>query len=213
MPNHVTNIVSCNIDISKYLTSQINNKGDLIEVFDFNLLIPMPKDLGIADSSFPTRGLLNMTYERIQKLDDYMYQNFIKGIDNIRKYGYPTWYTWSIDNWGTKWNSYDNIKIDNNNIVFNTAWSTPGLIFKELSKQNDNTKVIVVTIDEGTDQLVETTYVGDIVHKTIIGTLIDLYSDNEESTGYSLNLLNEDSKRFETKEQVYWYLLALQPIS
>ena len=25
---------------------------------------------------------------------------------NIQKYGAPTWYEWSITNWGTKWNAY-----------------------------------------------------------------------------------------------------------
>jgi hypothetical protein len=213
MPNHVTNIVSCKIDISKYLTSAVNNKGDLIEIFDFNLLIPMPKDLGIVESNFPIPGLISMPYEKIQKMDDYIYKNFLKGIDNIRKYGYPSWYPWSVDKWGTKWNSYDVIKIDNNNIVFNTAWNTPEPIFKELSKQNDNSKIIVITMDEGKDELIESVYIGDKVFKSIVGTFKEVYKDTEEFTGYSLKLLNEDDVGFETKEELCKHLLALQPTS
>ena len=28
-----------------------------------------------------------------------------RAFENIQNYGAPTWYEWSIDNWGTKWNA------------------------------------------------------------------------------------------------------------
>lgn len=44
------------------------------------------------------------------------------------------WYNWRIDNWGTKWNSYDNKRIDNDTIKFNTAWSAPIKVIQKLSE-------------------------------------------------------------------------------
>ncbi len=55
-----------------------------------------------------------------------------RAVENFIKYGATTWYEWSIDNWGTKWNSYDNIKGDGA-FVFCTAWSAPHPVIEELS--------------------------------------------------------------------------------
>jgi hypothetical protein len=51
-------------------------------------------------------------------------------VDNYEKYGAYTWYDWSCDNWGTKWNAYDQyFSEENNEIIFNTAWNgVPKLI-------------------------------------------------------------------------------------
>ena len=57
---------------------------------------------------------------------------------NIRKYGAPTWYEWSITNWGTKWNAYgyeegtDYSACDE--LTFQTAWSAPHPILRKLSE-------------------------------------------------------------------------------
>lgn len=57
---------------------------------------------------------------------------------NIQKYGAPTWYEWSITNWGTKWNAYgyeegtDYSACDE--LTFQTAWSAPHPILRKLSE-------------------------------------------------------------------------------
>ena len=57
---------------------------------------------------------------------------------NIQKYGAPTWYEWSINNWGTKWNAYgyeegtDYSACDE--LTFQTAWSAPHPILRKLSE-------------------------------------------------------------------------------
>ena len=48
-------------------------------------------------------------------------------IANLDKYGCKTWYEWSPQNWGTKWNSYD-IEADDNSVTFDTAWRSPALV-------------------------------------------------------------------------------------
>lgn len=51
---------------------------------------------------------------------------------NSLKYGYPSWYEWSIDNWGVKWDFGDTDAklgyVDGNTeitLTFDTAWSPP----------------------------------------------------------------------------------------
>lgn len=84
----------------------------------------------------------NMTKERFEK-DRNIYKNLtdkflidlgLKIINNKVLYGYKDWYGWSCDNWGTKWNSYDNEEISKDEIAFNTAWSEPNPILIQLSK-------------------------------------------------------------------------------
>ena len=152
-------------------------------VFDFNRIIPRPKELedvisgGITDVSvlcYLTEkfsiGWDELTGERkeikerlLQMKHDYFVPNiaYEKANEltpseveecyrdgrqyyfNMKNYGYLTWYGWSCDNWGTKWNSaetsiedrcddYDKPELCYH---FSTAWSPPVPVIKELSKQ------------------------------------------------------------------------------
>ena len=51
----------------------------------------------------------------------------------------PKWWDWRVQNWGTKWNSYDCevIEIDDEQIEyrFSTAWSPPEGVIKKLREQ------------------------------------------------------------------------------
>lgn len=74
----------------------------------------------------------------------------IKYQDNIEKYGHATWYDWSIENWGTKWNCYSCEKIADNIFDFETAWSgVPNMIAK-ISNQFPSIKLIYKYSDEDT---------------------------------------------------------------
>jgi hypothetical protein len=47
---------------------------------------------------------------------------------NIEKYGHASWYSWCVENWGTKWDfSYDISEADEDyvTITFDSAWSPP----------------------------------------------------------------------------------------
>ena len=48
----------------------------------------------------------------------------------------PNWYDWSVENWGTKWNSYDG-NVTDDGISFNTAWAPPTPVIVALAKQID----------------------------------------------------------------------------
>jgi len=75
--------------------------------FDFNNIIPMPKNI--------FRGNL--------------------GKEEEEKYGKNNWYDWSIDNWGTKWNAC-NTEVEQRDGTlmyrFETAWDCPRNIAYQL---------------------------------------------------------------------------------
>lgn len=74
-------------------------------------------------------------------------ENYIKGFFNIKRYKARDWYDWSIENWGTKWNAYDDV-IDDDVIEFSTAWSTPLPVLVEVSKRLKNVEINVDYADE-----------------------------------------------------------------
>ena len=77
--------------------------------FDFNNIVPMPKNI--------YRGSLGTVEEE--------------------KYGKNNWYHWSIDNWGTKWNSVDTTVEENGSTLsynFMTAWDCPREIVNALMR-------------------------------------------------------------------------------
>lgn len=58
-----------------------------------------------------------------------------KAIHNEKEYGCRDWYDWSCNNWGTKWNAYDQFSSDFGKISFDTAWSTPFPVIQKLAQK------------------------------------------------------------------------------
>lgn len=69
---------------------------------------------------------------------------------NLVQYGCTTWYGWCVDNWDTKWNSYENGIIDENTITFQTAWSSPIKVIKKLSSLYPDKEILLEYADEDT---------------------------------------------------------------
>lgn len=138
-----------------------------IGTVDFNKIIPMPKSLNIEAGSKTNRGLkaykefIDMyTFGRsaedaekalenipvdsenafLSQRTDIVKEEWELGKtawQNIRQYGAPTWYEWSVANWGTKWNAYGYDEYTDysgcKELTFETAWSAPHPIIKKLS--------------------------------------------------------------------------------
>ena len=86
--------------------------------FDFNKIIPMPKEMENTESLF--KG----TEEESQALID--------------KYGANNWYDWRLNNWGTKWNITEaDVEAGDEDIyaTFDTAWSPPEGIHNYLQEK------------------------------------------------------------------------------
>ncbi len=168
MPNYVTNKIyysgsqSQIDDMLESIKNDVIGKGSI----DFSKLVPRPVDLDIEAGSGTYRGMKEYIdfmdeYSKKNNIEDlsafaipiaaetvYLneHKNIYKGdwilgrqaIRNTEKYGWPTWYEWNINNWGTKWNAcgYDDEHnyADEEELIFDTAWSPPHPILERLSE-------------------------------------------------------------------------------
>lgn len=73
-------------------------------------------------------------------------------LTNLMKYGAVSWYDWSVNNWGTKWDSCEAwiaTEADNHmEYVFDTAWAPPRGIYEELNRRFPDFKFTVQYADE-----------------------------------------------------------------
>lgn len=174
MPNHITNILKVEGDeqrVKELFTLVHTDKS----MFDFDKIIPMPESLQITSGSKLDNAIAILTNDT-QKFDEMLEWNWVKeaninsveklkekliknlspedmrdgkiALDNLQKYGHKDWYSWSIANWGTKWNAYEIHNLDNCCIKFDTAWSTPFPIFEQLSKMFPDLTLTVSFADE-----------------------------------------------------------------
>lgn len=134
MPNWCTNtfrVTGSKKQVESFKAEHFRQGEDTDELqFDFNTVIPMP------DSVF--KGNIGKAEEE--------------------KYGDNNWYNWSINNWGTKWNSCHNTgpkmretkKGDTAlTFMFDTAWSPPEPIFQALAKRYPDLFIEIHYIEEG----------------------------------------------------------------
>lgn len=178
MPNHVTNIIKFNgsPERVKEIFELITNEKVGVGSIDFNKIIPMPESLDIESGSRTTKGLkayrdfvdvltfdgankdvdlLNIPEEKenifLEQRKDIDIEDWKLGrqaYKNILQYGAPTWYEWSISNWGTKWNAYDCVEYlddmtpeEYGEIEFNTAWSAPHPILDKLASMYPDVEI------------------------------------------------------------------------
>jgi hypothetical protein len=109
MPNWCTNYLTIT-STDKAMMDKIR-KGVYNDKGLFALFYPIPEELNYEVSHPPTK-----TEEEIQALTE--------------KYGAGDWYSWSIKNWGCKWDARDfDIYEDNNedflSLRFDTPWGPP----------------------------------------------------------------------------------------
>lgn len=135
MPNHVINNIRISGDpaLIRELLESVQADEQSLGSIDFNKIIPMPESLKIECGSNTDKGLKAFTdftqvYTLAGMREDADIENIPKeaekaflrirsditpeqwslgklAYENQCKYGVPTWYEWSINNWGTKWNA------------------------------------------------------------------------------------------------------------
>ncbi len=176
MPNYIQNILSFEGDDEQIKRLLETIKGDST-VFDFNQVIPMPKELNIESSSkqsisfavyvYQNFGKIDQTLENMHKyhcnkhekllLDDYIKllinQQSVdlslgkQAYENLQKYGYKDWYYWCIHNHGTKWNAVESC-VEGNVLQFQTAWSPPIPVIEKLAELFPNLTIHHIWADE-----------------------------------------------------------------
>lgn len=174
MPNHITNRLTIKAEPEKvqeiFEKIKIEESEDA-EVFgygtiDFNKIIPMPADLMNVEANSdlfpfeikstagePFRSVMNRLHEGCnsdKKFDEIRLKNFLKGCENYIRYGAASWYGWSIENWGTKWNAYGQpSKLNTDNaLYFQTAWDCPFPVIAALSEMYPDVEIEIAWADE-----------------------------------------------------------------
>lgn len=147
MPNYIKNRLTI-IGSAKDVLAFIKGEGT---VFDFNKIMPMPKELDIEASSLGDDGMnwlcLNASSSFAAELEAKELENKMKErnyfesaielgkkyLYNIAKHGQKNWYGWCTKNWGTKWNALEPCIISENCIEFETAWAGVVTLMEKLS--------------------------------------------------------------------------------
>lgn len=147
MPNWVTCKFKHISDMKIFRNVAINPKTNQI---DFNILVPMPETLNI---SCPVYGKLPegciLPDIKNSLLDCFLQECLDKGVSasialahyNRQKFGFPDWYNWRINHWGTKWNAVceeEEAPVDGLP-EFRTAWGMPEGWLRTLAKYVDFT--------------------------------------------------------------------------
>lgn len=145
MANHITNrltIIGTEEQVKQVLEAIKGERED--QFIDFNKVTPIPKELENTQS--PSKIISQEEYDLQEKriaegnlTDGEKNFGLSRGLtpelanEYRKKFGYADWYNWQIENWGTKWNAYEQVQVENV-IEFQTAWSTPYKLFINLSK-------------------------------------------------------------------------------
>lgn len=91
----------------------------------FNFFLPCPQELTDTVSGYVGEDK-QAAHEAQQKA-------------NIEKYGHADWYSWCVENWGTKWNcdAQDwTIEGDRISFWFDSAWSPPVALYHVIEQDN-----------------------------------------------------------------------------
>ena len=127
-----------------------NFKQDFNEAWtrfpDFEKIVKMPESLNISSDGFlmPLENQFSVNTQmkaHLDKIRDFcrenkdrgndVVDNFLLGVKNYIEHGHATWYSWAIENWGTKWNTSDCESKSDTIFEFTTAWKgVPQLIQK-----------------------------------------------------------------------------------
>ena len=112
MPNHCFNKIIIYGDEASKIASELKSEET---AFDFSKVLPEPDYDKIE---------VKPTFPKEDEKDDFRM---------------PKWWDWRIQNWGTKWNSYDDyVEIVDDETVeytFSTAWSPPEPVIAKLREQ------------------------------------------------------------------------------
>ena len=231
MPNHIMNRLRLEGDQNRIdeLLKSVKGKDSLL---DFNRIIPMPESLNIEAGSRTEKGLkaykdfvyvytfagteqkdlLNIPKEKeeifLRARQDIRRDEWELGrtaFQNEQKYGAPTWYEWAINAWGTKWSAYQAEIVEDNTIIFNTAWSRTMPVIQKLAKNFPDIKFEYCWADEdlgintGTAEFEN----GEIIH--------DEFFEPQSKEAYELAAelwgldLAEEGFIFDEEKQTYEY--------
>ena len=121
MPNWCNNVVEISHPEAEMMQRVKTSfaKGEFLNEF-----IPVPDDLQIVAGHLGDTEANNA--------------NIAKGVENIKEYGYADWYTFCVNEWGTKWDvgGGDGSITENSDgsltLSFDSAWAPPCVAYEKL---------------------------------------------------------------------------------
>ena len=125
MPNHCYNKVTISVGDAdgqnlKVLVDSLKSEENQTD-FDFDAILPMPPELEDVD------------WSEAEEMNDIIRARYKK------EHGSDNWYDWRVNNWGTKWNSYncEIVEHEDDYVVytFDTAWGPPTGVIEALREQ------------------------------------------------------------------------------
>lgn len=149
MSNQVTNFISFGngpeqVAAFHKMLRELRQEDDVYGSLDFNKLIPMPEPLNIESGTWTNQGLQayrsfmagSKNVEAFKKEHPKEWELGKLAYENIQKYGYPTWFEWRIQHWGTRCNAYSCVELrqGDQTMRFETAWRRVLEIVRALSK-------------------------------------------------------------------------------
>ena len=150
MSNQVTNFISFGngpeqVAAFHKMLRELRQEDDVYGSLDFNKLIPMPEPLNIESGTWTNQGLQayrsfmtgRKNAETFKKEHPDAWELGRQAYENIQKYGYPTWFEWRIQHWGTRCNAYSCVELrqGDQTMRFETAWRRVLEIVRALSKK------------------------------------------------------------------------------
>lgn len=111
------------------------------------LSYPWVQEAGVADYEGLKALLLKNSPDCVAKAE--------VAVQAYEEHGHSSWYSWSIANWGTKWNAYslEIVEEDEGRLefTFDTAWSPPEPIFAALATRQElaDLEITIKGFDEG----------------------------------------------------------------
>lgn len=140
--------------------------GSIDEEFDFEALIPIPPEI-VATHDDCSDTARNLAHEVT---------------------GYPNGREWALANWGTIWNA-TGLRImcsgkDLLDIVFDTPWCCPQLVFEVLAAQYPNVKGCVFAVEKGNGWGLA----GKIIGGNFTGAKMELNREVQLFTGYFIEI-------------------------
>ena len=157
MPNNISNrleILGTDFQVNKirdFIKGEPDKDGSE-RYIDFNKIIKRPEELDITSNGYTDalqlllfdtgksndRLTVDHARDRVQKLNPIElrehFNTALKLQENLANFGHCNWYTWSVENWGTKWNAFCQSSDSNNVLFFGTAWSGVPELMTKLSK-------------------------------------------------------------------------------
>lgn len=109
---------------------------------------PNPDVLQVLKDSNALQALLEGVKHGPHTWDDERFEQFIASIRCIKEYGHESWYEWSTEVWGTKWNAYETNRSSDNKVSFQTAWNMPENIILKLVSIFPEDRIVVTWADE-----------------------------------------------------------------